>query len=60
MGACFVCHPEGVSVPDDQLGEHMAEHHPEVWKEMQEAVWPDGAPIIVDETLEPSDFEERR
>jgi hypothetical protein len=61
MGRCFACDPDaGVYVPDEQLGGHMAELRPDVWEGIQEAVWPDGGLIIVDQSLEPADFEERR
>lgn len=51
-GTCALC---GATVPMELLFGHLEEHglHPE--RDLLR--WPDGSPVIVDETLEPGDFE---
>jgi len=43
--------------PADTLLDHIRLMHPDDYEEL--AVWPDGSPVIIDNTLEPEDFEER-
>ena len=55
MGVCFLCEPPA-EVPDDELGRHLLDvHHMDMEKVVDR--WPDGQPVIVDQTLEPEDFE---
>lgn len=53
-GWCFVCQDE---LPSETALEHVRLIHPDVYEEP--AQWPDGKRVVVDETLEPTDFEER-
>lgn len=53
MGRCVVCDE---TMPDDQLGHHIRVLHPDQYGDGFE-LWPDGRPVVVDETLEPGDFD---
>jgi hypothetical protein len=54
MGTCFICDPPAY-VPDERLWDHALEVHKiDVAAELQR--WPDGKPVVVDESLEPEDF----
>ncbi len=53
MGRCRLCHD---AVSDDRLGVHLRLVHPEEYGDGFEE-WPDGAPVVVDKTLAPDDFE---
>lgn len=50
MATCNLC-PELLS--DADLLDHLLGHDTEAWDR-----WPDGDPVVLDEVLEPSDFEE--
>lgn len=45
---------EGIGFGED----HFRVFHPDVYEEMQK--WPDGQPVVVDESLTPGDFQETR
>lgn len=52
MATCHVC-PEGDNTFDDRdMDDHFRVDHPD-WDVES---WPDGAPVVVDGTLEPGDF----
>ncbi len=53
MGRCLVCEEP---MPDDRLLHHLEVVHPQQYGDGPEA-WPDGAPVVVDTTLGPADFE---
>lgn len=44
-GHCFMCHRD-----IDDVAEHVARYHGQL------ELWPDGTVVVVDATLEPSDF----
>lgn len=50
MATCYLC---PVLLSDADLLGHLARHDTEAWER-----WPDGDLVVVDMTLEPSDFEE--
>lgn len=52
MATCHLC---GDHLPDSDMGDHLRIMHPDEWGDGPER-WPDGAPVIVDMTLEPGDF----
>lgn len=49
-GTCAVC---GELIAAAELLEHLREEH-DIDEEI--TTWPDGSPVIVDQTLEPGDF----
>ncbi len=51
-GWCWTCKEE---VHSEELLDHLRLIHPSVYEEP--AKWPDGTRVVVDETLEPGDFE---
>lgn len=53
-GFCRLCEPPRRVALTDLL-EHFRLVHGQT---VEIATWPDGEPVIVDETLEPADFEE--
>jgi len=57
MGSCFVCSP-AAEVGDRMLVDHLQLFHSDVYGSGPER-WPDGSVVVVDVTLEPSDFKER-
>jgi hypothetical protein len=46
----------GEEMTNDHLLEHIRLYHPDDYEPLLE--WPDGTPVIIDNTLEPDDFEE--
>jgi len=56
MGSCFVCSPSS-EVGDRLLVDHFRLLHPDVFGDGLES-WSDGSVVVVDVTLEPSDFKE--
>lgn len=50
---CHLCHQTGLPTAD--LLDHIRLIHPAAWAEGFER-WPDGAPVVVDLTLDPQDF----
>jgi hypothetical protein len=52
MGACHLC-PE--MPPDTELLDHLRVMHPDAYGDGP-LRWPDGGVVVVDETVEPSDF----
>lgn len=48
---CQLC---GDQVPLDRAEDHVRVFHPDDYKPLQR--WPDGTPVIIDDTLEPKDF----
>jgi hypothetical protein len=49
---CHLCHSTPPSSRD--LLAHLEVEHADVWTRLQR--WPDGAPVVVDTTLDPADF----
>lgn len=54
MGECFKCSPPA-HVPDEEMGQHLLDVHG-IDVEAEVERWPDGAPVIIDNTLEADDF----
>ena len=61
---CELCeewieHPETENVMEgiEYGADHFRVFHPDVYEEMQK--WPDGAPVVVDESLDPASFTDR-
>jgi hypothetical protein len=52
MGTCGLC---GAELPDEEAGRHLLDEHGVDVNEAES--WPDGAPVVYDRTLEPTDFE---
>jgi hypothetical protein len=50
---CVACQPPE-PVPDARLLDHVRLMHPGVWDGLDR--WPDGQPVIIDDTLQPADF----
>ena len=50
---CLLCRPPKIMRAED-LREHLRDVHGMDPKDI--ATWPDGAPVVVDDTLRPSDF----
>lgn len=57
MGACYVCSSTAAAVDDEALIDHLRLLHPDVWGDGL-LRWADGSVVVVDMTLEPSDFKE--
>lgn len=55
MGTCRLCPPGDDRVADEDLLEHLRVTHPTRYGDGPER-WPDGEPVVTDETLEPGDF----
>lgn len=55
MGSCALC---GDDVPTLDLLDHLRIRHPDRYEPPLR--WPDGALVVVDETLEPGDFGDER
>ena len=62
---CEICeewveHPETDNVREAILfgADHFRVLHPDVYEEMQK--WPDGDPVVVDESLTPASFQESK
>lgn len=55
-GFCNLCDPPR-RIELESLLEHMRFVHDRI---IEVARWPDGEPVIVDQTLEPCDFDEER
>lgn len=53
MGMCDVC---DTPVKDSELVSHIAVEHPDRYEAVE--VWPDGTTVVIDETLEPADFDQ--
>jgi hypothetical protein len=50
---CHLCHTTGLTTPE--MLNHLRLLHPEQWGDGP-GRWPDGAPVVVDTTLQPEDF----
>lgn len=55
MGQCHACPPGEGTVDDADLPDHLRLLHPELYGDGPQQ-WPDGRPVVVDETLAPEDF----
>ena len=55
-GYCNLCEPPR-RIALDALSEHFHVVHDLT---LEVATWPDGSPVVIDQTLEPCDFEEDR
>lgn len=52
VAKCDLC---GATSPDAEIGDHLLREHPEVGGF---ECWPDGGPVVIDETVEtPADLE---
>lgn len=57
-GWCELCEPP-TRVDADELLEHLERCHPAEYADaVPFATWPDGSLVVIDETLEPDDFEQ--
>lgn len=53
MGTCSLC---GGRYPDTGLVDHLESQHPALVADATLERWPDGTPVVIDNTLEPEDF----
>ena len=54
MATCHICPAHDNQFDDRDMFDHVRCFHPD-WDAQVER-WPDGSPVVVDMTLEPSDF----
>lgn len=54
MATCSLC---GARYPDQDMLSHIEAAHPALAADATLERWPDGTPVIIDNTLKPEDFE---